>query len=162
MTMCELYVKIDEPFQEFLDEGWLRRLVKKTLAAEGMISPVELGLVITDDETIHQLNRSYRGRDETTDVLSFALSENNQDAAGIPFIPPPDGTSHLGEVLISYPQAVVQAKEHKHPLEREIALLVVHGTLHLLGHEDEDEMAEARMRTAEQRVLGELTDEHLL
>lgn len=162
MTVCELYVKIDEPFQGYLDEGWLRRLVEKTLAVEGMLSPVELGLVITNDETIHQLNRSYRGRDETTDVLSFALSENSQDAAGIPFIPPPDGTSHLGEVLISYPQAVVQAKEHKHPVEQEIALLVIHGVLHLLGHEDEDEVAEARMRTAEQRVLGELTDEHLL
>jgi probable rRNA maturation factor len=65
-------------------------------------------------------------------------------------------------VLISYPRAVVQSKEHKHPVEREIALLVIHGVLHLLGHEDEDEVAEARMRTAEQRVLGELTNEHLL
>lgn len=162
MTVCELYVKIDECFQGCLDEGWLRRLAEKTLAVEGMNSPVELGLVITDDKTIHQLNRNYRGRDETTDVLSFALSENGQDAAGIPFISPPDGISHLGEVLISYPQAVVQAKEHKHPLEREIALLVIHGMLHLLGHEDEDEVSEARMRTAEQRVLGELIDEHLL
>ena len=159
MPGCELYVKTDEPFQGCLDEEWLRQVVEKTLALEGVNSPVELGLVITDAETIRQLNRTYRGRDETTDVLSFALLE---DAEVTPFITPPDGVSHLGEVILSYPQAAIQAKEHKHPLERELALLVIHGVLHLLGHEDEDEVAEARMRAEEKRVLGELTDERLL
>ncbi|GAI91749.1 unnamed protein product, partial [marine sediment metagenome] len=90
MTCCELYVKIDEPFQGCIAEEWLRRVVEKTLVLEEVNSPVELGLVITDDETIRQLNRSYRGRDETTDVLSFALRENRQDAAETPFISPPD------------------------------------------------------------------------
>lgn len=93
MTVCELYVKIDEPFQGCIAEEWLRRVVEKTLALEEVNSPVELGLVITDDETIRQLNRSYRGRDETTDVLSFALRENRQDAAETPFISPPQRRS---------------------------------------------------------------------
>ncbi len=159
MPGCELYVKIDEPFQGCLDEEWLRQVVEKTLILEGMNSPVELGLVITDAETIRQLNRSYRGKDETTDVLSFALLEDSETT---PFITPPDGVSHLGEVLLSYPQAAIQAQEHKHPLEQELALLVIHGVLHLLGHKDEDKVAEARMRAEEQRVLGELTDERLL
>jgi probable rRNA maturation factor len=162
MPGCELYVKIDEPFQECLAEGWLREVVEKTLAVEGVNSSVELGLVITGDETIRQLNRSYRGKDETTDVLSFALGENRHDEAKTPFIPPPDGISHLGEVLVSYPQAAIQAKEHKHLLERELALLVIHGVLHLLGYKDEDEVDEAIMRTAQERVLGELSDERLL
>jgi len=115
--------------------------------------------VITGPHTIRQLNRSYRGRDETTDVLSFALLEDSQ---AITFITPPNGVSHLGEVILSYPQAAIQAQEHKHPLERELALLVIHGMLHLLGHDDEDTKAEARMRAEEQRVLGELTNERLL
>jgi probable rRNA maturation factor len=165
MPGFELYVKIDQPFQERLAEEWLRQVVERTLALEEVNPPVELGLVITDDETIRQLNRSYRGKDETTDVLSFAFRENHRDAAEIPeipFITPPDGTSHLGEVLVSYPQAATQAEEHKHPLERELALLVIHGVLHLLGHRDEEKVAEARMRAAENRVLGDLTDERLL
>jgi probable rRNA maturation factor len=162
MPGFELYVKIDQPFQECLAEEWLRRVVEKTLALEEVDPPVELGLVITNDETIRQLNRSYRGKDETTDVLSFAFRENHRDASEIPFITPPDGTSHLGEVLVSYPQAAIQAEEHKHPLERELALLVIHGVLHLLGHRDEEKLAEARMRAAENRVLGDLTDERLL
>lgn len=162
MPGCELYVKIDEPFQGQVAEEWIRRVVEKTLIQEEMNSPVELGLVITDDETIRRLNRSYRGKDETTDVLSFALMENRQGEAETPFVSPPDGTTHLGEVLLSYPRAAIQAREHKHSLEQELALLVIHGVLHLLGYRDEDAAAEARMRTAEKRVLGEMINEPLL
>lgn len=162
MPGCELYVKIDEPFQGQVAEEWLRRVVEKTLVQEEVDSQVELGLVITDDETIRKLNRSYRGKDETTDVLSFALREDLECEAETPFVSPPDGTTHLGEVLLSYPQAAVQAREHGHPLERELALLVIHGVLHLLGYRDEDVAAAARMRNAEKRVLGEVSDEPLL
>lgn len=162
MPGCELYVKIDEPFQGQVAEEWIRRVVEKTLIQEEINSPVELGLVITDDETIRQLNRSYRGKDETTDVLSFALMENRQGEAETPFVSPPDGTTHLGEVLLSYPRAAIQARERKHSLEQELALLVIHGVLHLLGYRDEDAAAEARMRAAEKRVLGEMIDEPLL
>jgi len=153
---CELYVKIDKPFD--VDEEWLRRVVEKTLAQEGVSSPVELGLVITDDDMIRHLNRRYRGRDEATDVLSFALLEDSDP----PFINPPDGVLHLGEVIVSYPQAVIQAEEHHHSLKQELALLVVHGVLHLLGHDDEDANGELKMRAEEKQVLGELSDAGLL
>ena len=158
MLECELYVKIEEPFESYVDEGWLRRVVAETLALEGVNSPAELSLVITDDETIRQLNRRYRGIDEATDVLSFALLKESDP----PFINPPDGLLHLGEVILSYPQAAIQAEEYHHSLERELALLVIHGVLHLLGHEDEDTEGEARMRTEEKKVLGELSRDRLL
>ena len=159
MLASELCVKIEKPFRGHLNEGWLRRVVAQTLAVEGVNSAVELGLVITDDETIRQLNRSYRGRDEATDVLSFAFLE---DSEATPFITPPDGVLHLGEVILSYPRAVAQAEEHHHPLEHELALLVIHGVLHLLGHKDEDAPGEAKMRAEEKRVLGELLHDRLL
>ncbi len=152
MQDFELYVDIDEPFQGYLDEQWLRHVVAETLVAEGVDSPAELGLVITDDETIRQLNKSYRGVDEATDVLSFALLEDS-DAS---FVNPPDGVLHLGEVILSYPRAVVQAEERHHPVQRELALLVVHGVLHLLGHEHEQPRDKAKMRAEEERVLGAL------
>ena len=78
------------------------------------------------------------------------------------FITPPDGVLHLGEVIVSYPQAVLQAEEYHHPLEQELALLVVHGVLHLLGHEDEEAEAELDMRAEEERILGELSRDGLL
>lgn len=153
MLKCELSVQIDQPFQGCVDAEWLRRVVEETLALEGVSSAVELGLVIADAETIRQLNKSYRERDEATDVLSFALLE---DSEATPFINPPDGVLHLGEVILCYPQAALQAEEHHHPLERELALLVIHGVLHLLGHDDEQPEAEAKMRAREERILGEL------
>lgn len=159
MVGCEIYVKIDVPLQQGLDEGWLRRVVQRTLDIEKAESPVELSVVITDAETIRRLNREYRDEDEDTDVLAFAMGE---DAGAVPFVTPPDDVSHLGEVLISYPRAELQAKEHGHPVERELALLVAHGVLHLLGHDHDDDASAARMRSAETKILEALSDEHLL
>ncbi len=163
MVPCELHIKIDKTFCQFVDEQWLWRIVEQTLSKKGLDSPVELGLVITDAKTIRKLNKRYRRRDEATDVLSFALLEENPSLAATPhFITPPDGMLHLGEVILSYPQAVIQAQEQHHPLERELALLLIHGVLHLLGYEDEDAEGEARMRAEEERILGELSDDGLL
>lgn len=158
IPVLEIYVKIDPPFDRDVDEEWLRRVVAQTLALEGVIPPVELGLVITDDETIRQLNQRYRGRDEATDVLSFALLEDSEP----PFVNPPDGVLHLGEVIVSYPQAAIQAEEYHHSLKQELALLVVHGVLHLLGHDDEGVKGRLTMRAEEKRILGELSHDSLL
>ena len=75
---------------------------------------------------------------------------------------PPDDVFHLGEVIISYPQVVLQAEDHHHPLEQELALLVVHGVLHLLGHEDDEVKARLEMRAEEDRILEELSRDGLL
>ncbi len=152
MEGLELHLDINESFQAYLDERWVRRVVAETLAAEQVTSPADLSLVITDDEGIRQLNRDYRETDEATDVLSFALLEES----GVPFVNPPDGVLHLGEVVVSYPRAVEQAGEHHHSVQRELALLMVHGVLHLLGLEHEEPEDEQRMRAEEQRVLGVL------
>jgi len=152
MAGFELSVDIDEPFRPHLDESWLRDVVAQTLAAEAVGSPAELSLVITGDERVHQLNKAYRGIDDTTDVLSFALLEDT----GVSFVRPPDGVLHLGEVVISYPRAVEQAEEHHHSVRRELALLLVHGVLHLLGHDHGEPEEERRMRAEEEKVLGAL------
>ena len=159
MVGCELYVKIDVPLPPGLGEGWLRRVVQSTLDIEQVDSPVELGVVITDSETIRRLNKEYRGEDEDTDVLAFALAE---DADATPFVTPPDDVSRLGEVLVSYPRAQVQAQERGHSVKRELALLVTHGVLHLLGHDHGDDASAARMRAIEDKVLKELSDGNIL
>ena len=149
-----LVIRIDRDFQERIDKRWLRRLVKQSIAAQGIGTEVELSLLVTDDTTVHELNRKYRGKDKTTDVLSFALDADKRSDASARFVMPPGGIIHLGEVIVSYPRAVEQAAERKHPVEDELALLVVHGVLHLLGYDHDKPARERKMRSLEQRVLS--------
>ena len=151
MLKIQLSIRIEKPFVGLVSKQWLRRAVRLTLVHTGVSSPVELGLVIAGDETVHELNRIYRNVDRTTDVIAFALSERGAKAE--PFVTPPDSVIHLGEVIISYPQAKRQAEEQCHPLESELALLVAHGVLHLLGYDHELPEQEQRMRAMESKVL---------
>ena len=75
MLKIQLSIRIEKPFVRLVSKVWLRQAVKLTLVHTGISSPVELGLVIAGDDTVHELNRSYRNVDSTTDVIAFALSE---------------------------------------------------------------------------------------
>lgn len=150
----EVEVRIDRGYGRSIKKDWLSSVVRATLDSEGVTGPSEVSLFITGQETIRQLNRDYRGLDEPTDVLSFALAES-REGMGM-FALPPDGISRLGDVVISYPQARVQAAERGTSTEQEIALLVVHGVLHLLGY-DHVSPAEAKvMEDKETALLDEL------
>jgi probable rRNA maturation factor len=153
MIFHEINIDIKAPYRRRLTQKWLREVVDVTLSTKKIDRPVELSLIITGDEEVHRLNRDYRGIDATTDVISFALSENTDDTK---FITPPDRISRLGEVIISYPQAIRQAKENKQTIKAEIAWLVVHGLLHLLGYDHQDNASEAVMRKREDKILKEI------
>jgi len=155
MFRCELSIQAEDDFVGLVNEDWLRQLVENTLVAAGVSEPVDIGLAIASDDTVQKLNRSYRGVDASTDVLAFAFSEPG-NAEGENFIMPPNSTVSLGEIIISYRQAERQAEEHNHPLERELALLVAHGTLHLLGYDHAEPEAERRMRAMEAKVLDSI------
>ena len=131
----EINVLFDEGFDACLDTGWLESIAKAALAAQGVGEDVEMGLVIASQERVRELNKTYRGQDKPTDVLAFALLPESDTGQGLSFTTPPDGIKHLGEVIISYPQAVRQAGEHQHPVKKEIAILIIHGVLHLLGYD---------------------------
>ena len=148
----EIEIFVEEEFRGLVDDGWLRKIAQTVLKAEGVASPYEVSLVFTDSETVQRLNREFRGVDETTDVLAFyMLAQKEADSS---FVLPPDGITRLGEVIISYPQAVEQAKEQGHPLERELTLLVIHGILHLLGYDHEEPDEESKMKERERELLG--------
>jgi len=147
----EIDISVGEEFRGLVDEGWVRRIAQTVLKAEGVVPPCEVGLVFTDSETVKQLNRDYRGVDEPTDVLAFYML--HQKEADSSFALPPDGVTRLGEVIISYPQAVEQAREQGHSTEKELALLVIHGILHLLGYDHEEPEEEAEMRAREKELL---------
>ena len=150
-----LGIQIDKDFRKSLNREWLQRVVEQSLTVQDFNSEVELSLVITNKETMQRLNQQYRGIDEPTDVLSFALTEGIPGDDN-PFIIPPDGILHLGEVVICYPKVVIQAEENKQSIEQELALLVVHGVLHLLGYEHDEPDREKEMRVLQEKVLLEI------
>jgi probable rRNA maturation factor len=135
----------------------VQALVHAALAAEAVADGASVSVIFTDDATIHALNRQYRGVDRPTDVLSFGLSEMaapDDEQPDIPgFVLPPDSVLELGEVVVSQETAARQAAEHGRALDHELAHLVVHGVLHLLGHDHAEPEEEARMRAREDEVL---------
>jgi probable rRNA maturation factor len=147
----EIGISVEEKFRGLVDENRVRRISQHVLKAEEVAPPYEVSLVFTDSETVQRLNRDYRGVDEPTDVLAFYMLPHKE--ADSPFALPPDGVTHLGEVIISYPEAVAQAKEQGHSTEKELALLIIHGILHLLGYDHEEPEQESEMRARERELM---------
>ncbi|MFW6117958.1 MAG: rRNA maturation RNase YbeY [Chloroflexota bacterium] len=147
----EIEVSVEDEFQGVVDECWVKKIVRQVLKAEGVAHPYEVSIVFTDSETVHELNRDYRGMDEPTDVLAFYMLPQGEGDDS--FALPPDEVTRLGEVIISYPQATEQAREQGHSPERELALLIVHGILHLLGYDHEEPEEEDEMRKREKELL---------
>jgi probable rRNA maturation factor len=111
-----------------------------------------ISLHLVGDAAIRELNVEHRGQDAHTDVLSFPLHDPN----GMRFVLPPGVPANLGDVVVSYPRVLAQAQEFGHSLERELAYLVAHGVLHVLGYDHEDEADRRRMRQQEEAALAPL------
>ena len=135
-------IEADYPFPESL----LSDAANAALEHESHSLDSELSIVLTDDARLHQLNRDYLGIDAPTDVLSFPASETD----------PETGARYIGDILISIPRARAQADAAGHPLESEVQLLVVHGVLHLLGHDHAQAGEKARMWKAQAEILERL------
>lgn len=111
----------------------------------------ELTILLTDDAHIQELNRDYLSIDAPTDVLSFPASETD----GLE-IDPETGARYIGDIIISIPYAAQSAENAGHPLESEVQLLVVHGVLHLLGHDHAEAEEKATMWKAQREILESL------
>jgi probable rRNA maturation factor len=125
-----------------VDRGFMRRVARTVLDGEG-VNNAEVSLAFVDNATIHRLNLRYLQHDEPTDVLSFPLSE-------------PNARKLTGELIIGAEVAKAQVEERGHDVRAELALYVIHGLLHLCGHDDATEKGAAAMRERERRYLREL------
>jgi probable rRNA maturation factor len=144
----EISVQIARPFVGQVEEWWLRRAAEATLLRQGR-EEAALVIVITDDREVQELNRLYLGRDAPTDVLAFPVGGGDER-----FISAPEDEAYLGDLLISYPQAKTQAAAFGHSLRDELSLLVIHGVLHLLGYDDQDEQERAAMWAIQEEILA--------
>ena len=220
----QIYISVSEDFRQDLSEDWLEQALRLALSeALPPDEPCQVSLLVTDDATVQELNRDYRGLDEVTDVLSFSATHSGHwegiaepppasiesmaepppasiesmaepMAATEPmgaigtigsieigeaaeagasdsgpeafpafapddwpdFVLPPDELPPLGEVIISYPQTRRQALALDRPVDQELALLIVHGVLHLVGHDHLEPEEIARMQAREQAALSAL------
>ena len=124
----------------------LERAARAALTHQKRSPDADLSIVLTDNARLQRLNRDYLGIDAPTDVLSFPASESD----------PETGSPYLGDILISIPRARAQAKAAGHALESEAQLLVVHGVLHLLGHDHTKPKEKATMWKAQAEILDSL------
>jgi probable rRNA maturation factor len=172
----------DAALQRILASGLLEQTVSRTLQAVSVSQAVTLSLVITDDSEMQALNRQYRRQDKTTDVLSFPLldeplvdapadqlwqsgedfleeGEANEDEGHIDngsrpaFITPADMPTSLGDIVISWPTVRRQAEQAGHPAAYELLYLLSHGTLHLVGYDDQTEEGYRAMVRLQESIM---------
>lgn len=136
----------------------IRRAIRTALAAEGIDFPCEIDVAVTDNGGIHALNLEMRGVDAATDVLSFpAFALTPGELPGEEDADPATGLVPLGDMVLSLERVRTQAKEYGHSNRRELAYLVVHSVLHLLGSDHLDEGPQkARMRAREEAIMAEI------
>jgi probable rRNA maturation factor len=139
-------LKIEPGYRRRLDPAVLRAAARAALAQQGAPAPSDLTLMIAGDGELRALNREFLGHDRPTDVLSFPSREPN----------PANGRLYLGDIAISFPQARAGAGRGGHPVKAELQLLVVHGVLHLLGHDHAKTAEKTLMWAAQAAILSAL------
>jgi probable rRNA maturation factor len=146
-----IYIQIDESLETEsalagLDQAILERAAWQALQHAGTDASAEVTIVLSDDAQLHTLNRQFLGIDAPTDVLSFPGGETDPDSQAL----------YLGDVIISLSRAQAQATAIGYALQDELQLLVVHGVLHLLGHNHAEEEEKTKMWLAQEEILESL------
>lgn len=141
-----------------IDRRRIRKLCRAIIAIEGVTEPSSLAVAVVDDDEIARLNRAHRQIDQPTDVLSFPLdvplTVGNHHGLTPAFATPPGHPREIGDIVISYPRVIAQAAEFGHSIERELAYLVAHGLLHILGYDHENDLERRTMRAREETALA--------
>ena len=140
-----------ENFENNYEEDFTA-IIEQALKTLEIEDDVEVSCVLVDDERIHEINREYRHIDRSTDVISFAMEDNDQFyVEGMP--------RTLGDIFISVDHAKKQAEEYGHSLRREMCFLFTHGILHLLGYDHMTDEQEKEMFGLQDEILGALSIE---
>lgn len=165
----QIHVQIDDDYLPLFDgtdglaQNTLVAAARTTLEAHDLEHGTAT-IVVTSDEEIQTLNRSFLGIDAPTDVLSFPtqnhhdpeLPHSHEAALDLPPELAREQVAYLGDLLIALPYVKKQAAQHSRPLREELSLLVVHGTLHLLGYDHVTAEEEQEMWTTQADILAKL------
>ena len=137
------------------EEKLIKEVVSRVLEEEKVLPEVDVYITLTNNEEIHKLNKEYRDVDRPTDVLSFPMYERDE-IAGLKNDTDDEIEKILGDIIVSIEKVREQAEEYGHSFERELAYLVTHGMLHLLGYDHMIEEEKAVMRKREEEILETL------
>lgn len=140
----------DGGLDQILPDGEIRALIEGVLAAEGVTRPCEVSVSVVDADEIHELNRVWRGIDKPTDVLSFECDSAFDDSI------PADELIELGDIIVAPEVIAAQAPGFGNTPADELALMLVHGTLHLLGYDHIEDDEAAVMEAREDELLRQL------
>lgn len=143
-----IHILVSDDYENLVDQEKLVKAATAVLQHEGEPIESDLSIAIDDDARLHELNSQFLGIDAPTDVLSFPSGEEEPD--------PETGNVYLGDIILSYPRAAEQAGQAGHTPMDEIQLLVVHGVLHLLGHDHAEPEEKSHMWAAQEEILRDL------
>jgi probable rRNA maturation factor len=149
-----LQVQIDPRWEQQVDAAALQRAITIVFAVEGVPSAAELSLVIVGDDEMSRLHEAYRSEPGTTDVLAFPYDASETGEVE-------EMSRYLGDIIVCYEQAERQAASEGHSTAEELVLLAVHGTLHLLGYDDEVPEEKSRMWRQQQTIMERLGLRHI-
>ena len=143
MSNIEVFVQVEEEIKEL---ETVEKVLYSAMDKEGL-EDTAFNLIIVDNEYIHELNKNYRGIDRETDVITFALEDEDSLVVG-------DNERILGDIYISIDRARSQAVDYGHSFLRELSFLAVHGFYHLLGYDHQTEEEEKIMFGKQEEVLS--------
>jgi len=141
-----IFVEIDSKLTELVQTSMIEKAGQTALKIASKTSDEDLTVEVTDDSHLRKLNMQFRSIDSTTDVLSFPSDETDPDT----------GRPYLGDIAISFPQALKQSLQAGHSVEIELQLLTIHGVLHLLGYDHAEKITKAHMWKLQEAVLNDL------
>jgi probable rRNA maturation factor len=130
-------------------ESLIEKVFNETIKTEGLDTYYEVSVVFVTNERIKEINREYRDKDAVTDVISFALMDEED------FVQEVEITT-LGDIFISIDRAIEQAKDYGHSIEREMGFLACHGLLHLLGYDHMEQVEETAMFQKQEQILNQI------
>lgn len=135
------------------ETGWMVDLLQLAKEKLDLEETIEVSITFVENTKIREINKEYRNNDSITDVISFAVEDDEDDVFRLLEIDEENSTRDLGDIFISYDKAVEQAEEYGHSLKREIGFLLVHGFLHLNGYD--------HMTVSEEKIMFGLQEEIL-
>ncbi len=144
MNHIGVFNQTEKEIEELVE---LKRVLEYAVKKENL-EKVEFNVIIVDNSYIHELNKTYRGMDRETDVITFALEDEEEVVNG-------SDSRILGDIYISIDKAKIQAEEYHHSLKRELSFLAVHGFYHLLGYDHIKKEEEKIMFSRQEEVLNE-------
>jgi probable rRNA maturation factor len=148
MAKYEIEVQVEVDLPDDVQTARLSEAAQKVLELEEVEEGVGMTIVLVDNAHIQQLNRQYRQIDAPTDVLSFPVEPLPEEIE--------EDQDYLGDILLAYPYIAARAKDEQRSLHDDLALMVVHGTLHLMGYDHDTQENQQEMWAVQAKALAAL------